>query len=109
EDMRGMKIAGVGPNLLWIQGLGAVGVTMNLATLYNQIQTGVAEAGIIHAGGAKNVKLYEVAPYMVAADLGSSVSFTVSINTHAWERLPDEVKQAFTEVAHEYADHTGRV
>lgn len=108
-DLKGMKIAGIGPNLQWIAGLGAVGVTMNLATLYNTIQTGVAEAGIIHAGGAKNVKLFEVAPYMVQADLGSSVSFTVSINQQSWDRLPDEVKQAFREVAHIYADHTGHV
>lgn len=109
EDLKGMKIAGIGPNLQWIKGLGAVGVTMNLATLYNQIQTGVAEAGIIHAGGAKNVKLYEVAPYMVAADLGASVSFTVSVNAQTWESLPDEVQSIFREVATEYADHTGRV
>lgn len=109
EDLQGMKIAGIGPNLQWIKGLGAVGVTMNLATLYNQIQTGVAEAGIIHAGGAKNVKLYEVAPYMVAADLGASVSFTVSVNQQTWEGLPDEVKTVFRDVAKEYADHTGRV
>jgi TRAP-type C4-dicarboxylate transport system substrate-binding protein len=46
---------------------------------------------------------------MVAADLGSSVSFTVSINNQSWDRLPEEVKQAFREVAHVYADHTGRV
>ena len=40
-DLRGRKIAAPGPAINWLSGTGAVGVSGNLTSYYNELQTGV--------------------------------------------------------------------
>jgi len=108
EDFRGMKIGGAGPNLLWLQAMGATGVVITLNDAYNALQTGVVDAYTIHTAGAKNVKLNEVAPYHVATQLGGAAAFTISVNNNTWKRLPDEVKTVIAEVAKAFPEYLGR-
>ena len=109
DDFAGLKIGGSGANQLWVEGFGATGVRANLAEAYNDIKTGVMDGMVIHAGGALNAKLYEVAPYLVDAELGAVASFVVTVNRDVWEGLPEPVQKAMREVAQAYADHAGEV
>jgi TRAP-type C4-dicarboxylate transport system substrate-binding protein len=109
DDFDGLRIGGSGANQLWVEGFGATGVRANLADAYNDIQTGVMDGMVIHAGGALNARLYEVAPYLVDADFGAVASFIVTVNADTWERLPDPVKEALQSTADAYADHAGDV
>lgn len=107
SDFAGLRIGGSGANQRWVEGIGATGVTANLADAYNDIRSGVMDGMVIHAGGALNSRLYEVAPYYVEGNLGAVASFIVTVNSDTWAGLPEPVQAVLAEVAAEYADHTG--
>ncbi|MGE0253576.1 MAG: C4-dicarboxylate TRAP transporter substrate-binding protein [Alphaproteobacteria bacterium] len=109
DDLKGMKIGGAGPNLQWIEGFGSVGVSSNMATVYNSMQTGVIEAMLLDGGNGMTVRIYEVAPYLVKADMGAGVAFGLSINNDAMKRLPKSVQAAITKVAPGYCQKTAEV
>lgn len=108
SDFNGMKIGGAGPNLLWLEGIGATGVNSTLAEWYNGIKNGIYEGAIAWAEAAGNFKLYEVAPYYLNANLGAVNSFAVTVNKDVWDSLPDPVKTVLQEVATDYRDESAR-
>ncbi|MCV6824834.1 MULTISPECIES: C4-dicarboxylate TRAP transporter substrate-binding protein [Halocynthiibacter] len=109
-DMEGMKIAGAGYNLRYLEGIpGAAGVRGGLADFYNMVQTGVVEAAMLWPEAAKTFTIAEVAPYMLEADLGAVNTKTVTVNADVWAELPDEVKEVLQAVAIEYRDHVAGI
>jgi len=109
EDLKGMKIGGAGPNLQWIEGFGAVGVSSNMTVAYNALQTGIYDAIVLDGGNGMTVRLYEVAPYLVKADMGAGVAFALSVNKATWKKLPKEVQAAITKAAPVYCTRTAEV
>jgi len=110
SDMEGMKIAGAGYNLRYLEGIpGAAGVRGGLPDFYNMIQTGVVDAAMLWPEAAKTFTIAEVAPYMLQADLGAVNSKTVTVNADYWAGLPDEVKDVLGQVAVEYRDHVAGI
>jgi TRAP-type C4-dicarboxylate transport system substrate-binding protein len=110
SDMEGMKIAGAGYNLRYLEGIpGAAGVRGGLPDFYNMIQTGVVDAAMLWPEAAKTFTIAEVAPYMLQADLGAVNSKTVTVNADVWAALPDEVKDVLQQVAIEYRDHVAGI
>jgi len=107
-DFEGMKIGGAGPNLLWLEGIGATGVNSTLAEWYNGIKNGIYEGSIVWAEAAANFKLFEVAPYYLNANLGATNSFAVTVNKDVWEALPEPVKIVLQDVATDYRDESAR-
>jgi TRAP-type C4-dicarboxylate transport system substrate-binding protein len=105
----GKKIAGAGLNLRYLQGLGAAGVGGSSVTYYNKLQTGVVDGAMLWPEGAVSFKLYEVAPYMLDARIGTANSKALTVNADTWKRLPEEVRVALQEVALEYRDHLSRL
>ena len=108
DDFKGMKIGGAGPNLLWLEGIGATGVNSTLAEWYNGIKNGIYEGCIVWAEAAGNFKLYEVAPNYLKANLGAVNSFAVTVNKDVWDGLPEEVRKVLQEVATDYRDESAR-
>ena len=105
SDLEGMKIAGAGYNLRYLEGIpGAAGVRGGLPDFYNMLQTGVVEAAMLWPEAAETFKIAEVAPYMLQADLGAVNTKTVTVNADVWADLPDEVKDVLQSVALEYRD-----
>jgi len=104
SDFKGLKIGGAGPNLRYLEGLGATGVASNLVEMYNNLKTGVADGWVIWAEAAANFKVYEVAPYYVVADLGAANSIALSANKDTWAKLPPQVKTVLGDVATGYGD-----
>lgn len=110
SDLEGVKVAGAGYNLLYLDGIeGAAGVQGGLPNFYNMIQTGVVEAAMLWPEAANTYKIAEVAPYMLKADLGAVNSKTVTVNKDVWAALPDEVKDVLSAVSIEYRDHVAGV
>ncbi|MDN2567612.1 C4-dicarboxylate TRAP transporter substrate-binding protein [Aquibium sp. A9E412] len=101
-DFEGVKVVGAGTNLRYFQGVGAVGISSNLADYYNQLQTGVAECASVWAESAAGFKLYEVAPYFIKADQGATTSFAITANKQFWEGLPEPVQQVLRETSEAY-------
>jgi TRAP-type C4-dicarboxylate transport system substrate-binding protein len=93
-DLEGRKIAAPGAAVNWLEGTGAVGVSGNLTTYYNEMQTGVYDGVIVFASAALPSKLYEVAPYVTRAGLGAQFAGGICANTDWFEGLPAEVQDA---------------
>lgn len=100
-DLDGKKIGAPGAALNWLKGTGAVGVSGNLTTYYNEIKTGVFDGVIVFASAALPGKLYEVAPHITRAGLGAQYAGSICANADWWNGLPQEVQTAVTEAAAE--------
>lgn len=110
SDIEGMKVAGAGMNLRYLEGIkDAAGVRGGLTDFYNMLQTGLVDAGMLWPEAAATFKISEVAPYMLRADLGAVNSKTVTVNKDYWDGLPDEVKETLQAVAVEYRDHLASI
>jgi len=93
-DLDGKKIGAPGAALNWLSGTGAVGVSGNLTTYYNELKSGVFDGVIVFASAALPGKLFEVAPHITRAGLGAQYAGSVCANTDWWAGLPEEVQQA---------------
>lgn len=94
DDLDGRKIAAPGAAINWLSGTGAVGVSGNLTTYYNEIKTGVYDGVIVFASAALPGKLHEVAPHITRFGLGAQFAGALCANEGWYEGLPDEVKSA---------------
>lgn len=99
SDLEGMKIGAIGPNLRWVQAIGAVGVNTDLVKAYSALSTGVFTGAIFWPAAAGQFKICEPAPYALEADIGAVSGFALNVNKDVWNGLPDEVKTAFIDAA----------
>jgi TRAP-type C4-dicarboxylate transport system substrate-binding protein len=76
-------------------------------TYHNKVGTGVLDGFMLWPEAVVGRKIYEVAPFMLKADLGTANSKAVTVNKDTWKNLPDEVKTAMQEVAIGYRDDMG--
>lgn len=93
-DLAGRKIAAPGAAINWLSGTGAVGVSGNLTTYYNEIKTGVYDGVIVFASAAVPGKLYEVAPFVTRIGLGAQFAGVLGANKDWYDGLPEEVRSA---------------
>jgi TRAP-type C4-dicarboxylate transport system substrate-binding protein len=107
-DFKGLKVGSAGLNLRWLQGFGAAGVGGSLVTYYNKLKTGVLDAIMLWPESVAGRKIYEVAPYMLKADLGAVNSKAITVNTNTWKRLPGEVRKVLQESAIAYRDRVAK-
>ncbi|MGM0584054.1 MAG: C4-dicarboxylate TRAP transporter substrate-binding protein [Pseudomonadota bacterium] len=99
EDLEGRKIAAPGPAINWLSGTGAVGVSGNLTTYYNEIKTGVYDGVIVFASAALPGKLHEVAPHVTRVGLGAQYAGALCANQAWYDGLPEEVRTALKDGA----------
>lgn len=102
EDLKGRKIAAVGPNMNLLEGTGAVPVQSNVNEAYTSIQTGVYEGWIIYPSSIYGTKMYEVAPYQTTVNFGAITAGGVTVNLNTWNELPEKVQEIIQEVVLEY-------
>jgi TRAP-type C4-dicarboxylate transport system substrate-binding protein len=98
-DLDGYKIAAPGPAVNWLSGTGAVAVSGNLTTYYNELKTGVYDGVIVFASAALPGKLHEVAPFVLKAGLGAQFAGALCANQDWYDGLPTEVQTARQEGA----------
>lgn len=104
-DLKGLKIGSAGLNLRWLEGFGAAGVAGSLVTYHNKLGTGVLDAIMLWPESVVGRKMYEVAPYMMRADLGTANSKAITMNADTWKDLPAEVQAVIQKAAIGYRDH----
>lgn len=93
-DLEGRKIAAPGPAINWLSGTGAVPVSGNLTTYYNELSTGVYDGVIVFASAALPGKLFEVAPYITKMGLGAQFAGAICANKDWYDALPEDVQKA---------------
>jgi TRAP-type C4-dicarboxylate transport system substrate-binding protein len=99
DDLKGVKIGAIGPNLRWVQPIGAIGVNTDLVKAYSALDTGVFSGAIFWPAAAGQFKLCEPAPFALEADIGAVSGFALNVNMDVWNGFPDEVKRAFQDAA----------
>ena len=106
-DIDGLKVAGAGPNLRWIEPVGATGVTGSLGNFYQQVETGVVDAMMVWGESVVSLKFYEVCGNYFNANLGGVNSYVINANQQSWDSYPDEVQEAMTAAAKQYGVDIG--
>lgn len=101
-DLKGRKIGAAGPNLPWLQGSGAVGVSTTLPEAYNAMKSGIYEGLIMFPSSYAGFKFYEPAPHYKLVSFGAVMVNGLTISLRTWKRLPKEVQSIVAEVAREY-------
>ena len=99
SDLEGRKIGAPGPAVNWLKGTGAVGVSGNLTTYYNEIKTGVYDGVIVFASAALPGKLHEVAPYITKVGFGAQYAGGFAANKDWFDGLDPAVQQALRDAA----------
>lgn len=99
DDLAGKKIGAPGAAINWLSGTGAVGVSGNLTTYYNELQTGVYDGVIVFASAALPGKLHEVAPYVTRAGLGAQFAGALCANSFWYDSLPEAGQRALHDAA----------
>jgi len=107
SDIDGLKVAGAGPNLRWVEPAGATGVTGTLGNFYQLVETGVADAMLVWGEAVVSLKLHEVCNNYFNAKLGGVNSYVINVNQQAWDSFPEEVKIAMTVAAKQYGVDIG--
>jgi TRAP-type C4-dicarboxylate transport system substrate-binding protein len=102
DQLKGRKIAAAGPNIPWVQAIGAVGVQSNLNEAYTSMQTGVYQGWVMHAQATVSFKLHEVAKHYTVTDFQATPNVLLTMNRDTWRKLPKPVQDIFTEVASQY-------
>ena len=102
DDLKGKKIGAPGAAVNWLDGTGAVGVSGNLTTYYNDIQTGVYDGVIVFGTAAAPAKLQEVAPFITLMDFGAQYAGSVVANKSWFDAQPQEVQDALRAGADAY-------
>ena len=109
SDLKGVRIAGAGPNLKWIEFAGAVPVQSNMAEAYQALATGVYDGWIMFPSLTYGFKLYEHAPFYTLIGFGAKIIHGVTINKQSLAKLPPEVQKILSEVGVEYEARVGRI
>lgn len=98
-DLDGKKIGAPGPAVNWLKGTGAVGVSGNLTTYYNEMKTGVYDGVIVFASAALPGKLYEVAPHITKVGFGAQYAGGFAANKDWYDSQPEVVQKALKSAA----------
>ncbi|MEM6742934.1 MAG: C4-dicarboxylate TRAP transporter substrate-binding protein [Pseudomonadota bacterium] len=103
-DLDGRKIAAPGAAVNWLAGTGAIGVSGNLTTYYNEIKSGVYDGVIVFASAALPGKLHEVAPYITRLGFGGQYAGGMAANKDWYEEQPEAVRTALKEACAAYSE-----
>lgn len=102
-DLKGRKICAAGPNLEWLEAVGAIPVQGTLMEAYTDLQTGVYDGWVMLADPCVSFKLYEPAPYYTLCDFGAQWVGMLTINLDTWNGLPKGVQNALVKAGELYS------
>jgi TRAP-type C4-dicarboxylate transport system substrate-binding protein len=107
DDLKNVKIGGAGPNLPWLEYVGAVPVQSTLPDGYMSLQTGVYNGWLMFPSAYLGFKFFEPAPNYTLIGFGAMIVNALTINNRTLERLPEDVANIIREVGAEYEVKSG--
>lgn len=102
SDLKGRKIGAAGPNLPWLQGSGAVGVSTTLPEVYNALKSGIFDGLLMFPSSYDGFKFYEPAPHYKQISLGAVAVVVMTMNARTLNKLPKDVQKILVDVGREY-------
>lgn len=109
SDLKGRKIAAIGPNFPWLLGTGAIPVQSNLNEAYTAMQTGVYDGWVMLADPTVSFKLHEVSKQFVNMDFGAAHTPLLTMNRDSFRNLPPAIQKIIMEVGDEFTTRMGEV
>lgn len=101
-DLSGRKIAGAGPNLPWVERLGATPVTTTGGEVYTSMQSRVYEGILGFVSLMDAQKLYDVSPNYTQVGFGAMTILALHVNAATLAKLPPEVRAILIETARDF-------
>jgi TRAP-type C4-dicarboxylate transport system substrate-binding protein len=108
-ELKGRKLAAIGPNIPWLQGTGAVGVQSTLNEAYTSMQTGVYEGWVMLADPILAFKLNEVSKQYVDMDFGCQATPLLTMNRDTLRSMPADLQKIFLDAGKDYNEAMGQV
>jgi TRAP-type transport system periplasmic protein len=101
-DFKGLRIRSFGAYqpALW-ESLGAVGVNVLPAEIYEGLQKGRLDCGFYSTDLYASTRLYEVAKYLTSVGFGPQPTWPIWVNYKKWSEYPENVKKLMQEVSEE--------
>jgi TRAP-type C4-dicarboxylate transport system substrate-binding protein len=102
NDFKGAKLRAFGAYvpLMW-QSLGATAVNVVTTEMYDGLDKGVFDCTFLPAPFLHNLKLYEVAKYLIDIEFGMIEFAPTLVPTVNWDSWPENVQELLTAVAEE--------
>jgi TRAP-type C4-dicarboxylate transport system substrate-binding protein len=107
DDLRGVRIAGAGPNLPWLEYAGAVPVQSTLPEGYLALKTGVYEGWLMTPAGYAGYKFYEPSPYYTLIGFGAMPVILMTVNAAKLSALPEDVRRIIVETGQYWEKRNG--
>lgn len=102
-DLQGVKIAGAGPNLPWLEFAGVVPVQSSLPEGYMAMSTGVYSGWLMYPSSYYAYKFHEPSPNYTLIGFGAmGGAAIITMNQRSIDRLPAKVQAIIREVGLEY-------
>ncbi len=103
EDLKGLKLRGIGKMAETLGALGASPVPLEMVDLYEAMRRGVIEGTMMPLEILKGWKIGELAKYVTTSWMvGNTNTFYAVMNKEKWDNLPADIKKIFDEVSMEF-------
>jgi len=109
EDIKGLKIRVIGPQVEAMKILGAEPIGLPSAEMYLAASKGVIDAALIPMGAVQTFKLDEVFGYSTCVPPLYNEGKYCVMNWDKWKALPKDLQAAFEAVTGESVDLVGRI
>jgi TRAP-type C4-dicarboxylate transport system substrate-binding protein len=109
EDIKGLKIRVIGPQVEAMRILGAEPIGLPSAEMYLAASKGVIDAALIPMGAVQTFKLNEVFAYSTCVPPLYNEGKYCFMNWDKWKALPKDLQAAFDAVAEDAVDLVGRI
>jgi TRAP-type C4-dicarboxylate transport system substrate-binding protein len=107
EDLQGVKIAGAGPNLPWIEFAGGVPVQSTFPEGYLSLSTGVYDGWLILPSAYFGFKYHEPSPHYKLVGFGAVGINALTMNQRKFDSLPTDLQTILMEVGAAYEAQAG--
>ncbi len=103
-DIKGKKIRATVGFIPFFDAMGANVVNTMGSETYAALDRGIIDCTVGYSALIRSYKHYEVADYLLLANLGQNATYGGVINLDYWNTLPADIKNIITQTSSEYVD-----
>ncbi len=107
-DLKGKKIGAAGPNSFWVENVGALPTMVLGPDIYTSFQSKLIDGMLIFTSSMDQLKLYDVAPYVVKTDFGSTTHINLNISNRTLGKLPKPMVDIIMQVGRDMEARAGK-
>jgi len=97
-DMKGRKTGGAGPNLFWVEHVGALPVSVTGPEVFTSFQSGLIDSLVAFVYIQDSLKLYDYAPHVTVVEFGAMTITPLNVNIAKFNSLPKDLQDIIVAV-----------